>query len=647
MARSRYIILVILISLSWMLPACAPQETEVPTVPPVPTETAAPLATPQPASRSLNICLGDEPNTLYPYGELNAAARSVLSAVYDGPMDLVEYKYKPVILKRVPSLENGDAQIAPVNVHAGDQIVDSTGALVTLTNGVKLRPSGCRADDCVVTYDGSSTLQMDQMVVTFNLRDGLLWSDGEPLTADDSVFSYTIASNAATPGSKFLIDRTQSYEAADEQTIQWWGKPGFIDPAYYTNFWMPLPQHAWKDVSAADLPKQEASSKLPLGWGPYILDEWVPGESIHLIKNLNYFRADEGLPKFEEVTFLIKKDSNAALTALTDGTCDVIDPSVRLDSQVGLLQTMQQEHQAKLLTAQTGTMEWLGIGITPASYDDGYNVSDKKDRPDIFADVRTRQAIALCLDRQKVVDTVLFGLSQVPDTYLPADHPLHNGNVQTYAFNPTSGNQILQQAGWVDHDHNPATPRQSVGVTNVPNGTPLILNYVTTSATQRRQVVDIFTQSLAQCGIGLNPIYVTAVDLYAPGPNGPLFGRQFDLAEYSIGVNSIEPPCGWFTTAQIPTADNRWIGTNISGYKNPTFDSACEQALQSLPDDPEYALHQKAQSVFASDLPSIPLYLRLKVAATRPDFCGFTLDASSAYALAGIEEFDYGDTCKP
>ena len=308
---------------------------------------------------------------------------------------------------------------------------------------------------------------------------------------------------------------------------------------------------------------------------------------------------------------------------------------------------MQEEKQAKLFTAQTNVIEWLGIGITPASYDDGYNVSAKQDRPNIFADARTRQAIAVCLDRQKVVDTVLFGLSQVPDTYLPSDHPLHNGNVQTYAFNPTSGNQILQQAGWVDHDGDPSTPRQSRGVTDVPNGTPLVLDYVTTSATQRRQVVDIFTQSLAQCGIGLNPIYETAVDLYAPGPTGPLFGRHFDLGEYAIGVNTLEPQCGWFTSTQIPTADNNWIGTNISGYQNPDFDSVCEQALQSLSNEPEYALHQEAQAIFASNLPSIPLYLRLKVAAARPDFCGFSLDPSSSYSLAGIEGFDYGESCTP
>ena len=283
------------------------------------------------------------------------------------------------------------------------------------------------------------------------------------------------------------------------------------------------------------------------------------------------------------------------------------------------------------------------MGITPASYDDGFRC--QRGSPDFFGDKRTRQAIALCLDRQKVVDTVLFGLSQVPDTYLPPDHPLHNANVQTYEYNPASGNQILKQVGWMDKDNDPSTPRVAQSVTNVPVDTPLILNYYTTSATQRHQVAEIFTQSLAECGIGLNVIYSSASDFYAPGPIRSLFGRQFDLAEYAIGVNSLEPQCSWFTSSQIPN-ECESLGWHKCKrvIKIPHFDAACQKALQSVSTDPEYASHQEAQAIFAADIPAIPLYLRLKVAATRPDFCGFTLDPSSSSALADIETFDYGDS---
>ncbi len=636
---------VIYLVLAALLTACAPQVTVTPFIPATPTITPPVVPTPTPATRSLNICLGEEPTTLYPHGSLNAAARSVLSALYDGPMDVVNYVYEPVILEKIPSLEDGDAQVNPVTVTAGSEVIDSSGNVVLLATGTRIRPSGCRSDDCAIAYDGSSSIQMDQMVVTFTMLSGLIWSDGAPLTSSDSVYSFSLASSELTPGSKFLVDRTAIYEAADEQTIQWWGKPGFIDPDYYTNFWMPLPEHAWSEFPPDQLLQVDVSSRFPLGWGPYMIDEWEAGERLHLVKNLNYFRASSGLPAFDELNFLIVPDSDAAVSALVDGTCDVLDPSTRLDGLVGLLQQMESDQQADLLTAQTMTMEWLAFGITHASYDNGFDIGE--DRPDFFGDKRTRQAIASCLDRQRVVNTVLFGLSEVPDSYLPSEHPLHNANIQAYEFNPVSGNQILDQVGWRDHDNNPATPRQAVNVTNVPVDTPLVLNYYTSSATQRRQVADIFAQSLAECGIGLNAVYSTASDFYAQGPGGPLFGRQFDLAAYAMGVNSLEPQCSWFTSAQIPSDANRWVGTNVSGYQNPVFDAACDQALQTVSTDPGYAFHQEAQAIFAADIPSIPLYLRLKVAATRPDFCGFTLDPASAFSLAGIEAFNYGEVCAP
>jgi len=637
----------ILVLLIFTLSACAPQVTDIPVVPEMPTETPTPLPTPTPAPRSLTVCLGEEPTTLYVYGGLNSSARSVLSAIYDGPIDVSNYEYEAVILEKIPSLDDGDAQVNPVTVSAGDLVVESSGAVVSLDAGVRIRPEGCRSDDCAINYDGSSQIEMDQMVVTFNMLEGLNWSDGEPLTADDSVYSFNLASNDATPVSKFLFDRTQTYEAADDVTTQWWGLPGYIDPDYFTNFWIPLPQHKWSDFSASQLLEVDLSTREPLGWGPYIVESWKPGENIHLIKNLNYFRADSDLPKFDELTYLFMPDANTAMTAFVDGTCDVLDPSINLDGQVSLLQQMETDEQAKLLTAETDTMEWLSFSILHASYDNGYNSTGlNPDRPDFFGDVRVRKAIAYCLDRQKVVDTVLFGLTRVPDSYLSLNHPLHNGNLQTYEYDPASGRDILERVGWIDHDKDPSTPRRSLGVSKVPNGTPLILDYYTTSATQRRQVVEIFNASLAECGIGLNPIYETAADLYAQGPDGPIFGRQFDLAQYAIGVNTLEPQCNWFTTNQIPNESNKWVGVNVSGYSDPDFDAACEGALQVLPNEPEYTQHQKAQELFAFDIPSIPLFMRLKIAATRNDFCGFTLDPSSEYALAGIESFDYGTGCK-
>ncbi|RLC61841.1 MAG: peptide ABC transporter substrate-binding protein, partial [Chloroflexi bacterium] len=85
---------------------------------------------------------------------------------------------------------------------------------------------------------------MQQMVVTFTLHADLYWSDGALLTADDSVFSFELASHPSTPVDKTTVERTAGYRAVDGRTVVWSGAPGFLDRAYYLNFWHPLPRHA-------------------------------------------------------------------------------------------------------------------------------------------------------------------------------------------------------------------------------------------------------------------------------------------------------------------------------------------------------------------------------------------------------------------
>ena len=618
----------------------------------VPTETPTAIVTPPPSpttppeSRSLAICLGQEPNTLYPLGELNAAARSVLAAVNDGPIDMVGYDYQPVAITRMPSFENGDAEIVSTPVQAGGQVVDADGNLVVLASGTRVRPAGCRGDDCIITYDGSSPLEMDQMVVNFSLRPDLTWADGTPVTADDSVYAYTLASDPNAVVKSFLAERTQIYEAADPQTIQWWGKPGFIDPAYFTNIWPPAPKHLWGDFSAADLPDIDIASRSPLGWGPYMIEEWIEGDHITMTKNPYYFRAADGYPKFDTLSFRFIEDPNMALSEMVAGRCDILDPTIRLDNHAGLLQEMQSGEQAQAFFVSGMTIEWLGLGITPASYDDGYEPVRQGDRQDVFGDAHTRQGIAYCLDREGVVKDALYGLTTVPATYIPVGHPLYDTNIDALPYNPETGISLLEQAGWRDVDGDPSTPITAINVTNVTPGTPLQLNYYTTTATQRRQVVDILEKSLAQCGIGLNVEYFSQNDLYSPGPDGFLFGRNFDLIEYAMGVDGIEPPCGWFTTDEIPISSNSWIGTNVTAYKNKDFDTACRSAQLSLPDEPSYLeSYRQTQVLFSTELPAIPLYYRLRIAAARPDLCHFDLDAT-ANPLWNIEAFDKGEACR-
>lgn len=624
-----------------IVPACLGVSSQTET--PEPDIDLGPTPTPQnPSSSVFTVCMGQEPDSLYPFGESNSAAQSVLAAIYDGPIDNVGYEYQPVILSQMPSLENGDAQIVSTDVEAGGQVVDAEGNLTELATGVRVRPAGCRDGDCAIAYDGVSPLEMDQMIVTFRLRPDLNWSDGAPLTADDSIYSFNL--QRETNINPFLIERTQSYEAADAQTLQWFGIPGYVDSTYFMNFWQPAPKHIWSEFPADQLADVDVSSRTPMGWGPYTVKEWIPTESITLEKNPNYFRIRDGYPKIEQIKIRFIPDPNLALSELIAGRCDLIDPTVNLEDHVGLLEEMQAAEQAHMFVAAGMNMEWLGLGIVPASYDNGYDI--QRDRQNFFADTYTRQGIAYCLDRQTITTNVLHGLTEVPATYLPSNHPAFDADAAAIPYDPQIGISLLEQAGWLDSDDDPSTPRRAINVKNTAYNTPLVLNYKTTSTAQRRQVVAILEQSLAECGIGIEVEFVSPADLYAPGPEGPLFGRQFDLAQYALGTEGSEPPCSWFIGDGIPSEANSWIGSNITGFRNDDYDSACRTAQFSMREDSSYlASYRQTQILLAEELPAIPLYSRLRIAAARPDLCGFDLDPT-ANPLWNVEAFETGATCQ-
>jgi peptide/nickel transport system substrate-binding protein len=165
------------------------------------------------------------------------------------------------------------------------------------------------------------------------------------------------------------------------------------------NFWGVFPEHAWGQFTAAELKEEESSARLPVGVGPYVIQEWVAGDSMTLTKNPNYYRADEGLPIFETIIVRFAgENSNANIASLLAGECDIIDQTSGLDDQSELLLELQASGQVNPTFVTGTTWEHIDFGIQPIEYDDGYNQGS--DRPDFFSDLRTREAFTLCMDRQ-------------------------------------------------------------------------------------------------------------------------------------------------------------------------------------------------------------------------------------------------------
>lgn len=611
------------------------------------TEAIATVEPTQPATASpvntLVVCTQVEPQTLYIYGGSSSSMWSVLEAVYDGPFDARGFSSQPVILQKIPSLADGDALLRPVTVQAGDSVVDVNGNLAALAAGMQVLPAGCSSPDCAVTWDGASALSLDQLVVTFKLREGITWSDGEPLTAEDSVFSYSVAADPATPVSRYLTDRTFTYKALDPLTVEWTGLPGFYEQRFGTFFWLPLPNHLLGSKSAVALLTDPVATRSPVGWGPYVIEEWTAGDHITLRKNERYFRAAEGLPAFDTLVYrFIGEAADGNLNALLAGECDVIDQNMQfLEMLPGLL---EREAQGKLVTYVGQGPEWehLDFGIRPASYDDGYDPA-AGDRPDLFGDARVRQAFAYCIDRETIIQNFLYRRSIVPNGYLPPSHPLYLEDLPAYAFDPEQGSRLLDEAGWKDTDGNPDTPRVAAGVANVPDGTLLSVTYKTTEAKLRQNVAQAVAANLSACGVGTRLEFQNPGLLFGPGPDGAVFGRQFDLVQFSWEA-SARPNCLLYASTQVPGEDNLWTGPNVTGLASAGFDAACVAAYWARPGDADYAERSRqSQEQFAGEVPAIPLYFYPKIAISRPEVCGMDLDVTARSILWNIEALWWGN----
>ncbi len=633
-----------------ILSACKPAAMDTDSATPQAATSVQPTATTE-LPHELNICLGVEPSSLYFYESSSQAMWNVLEAIYDGPVDMQRYTQVPVILERIPSTADDNLIYQSVPVQAGDIVINIHGDPVKLDAGVEVYPSGCTTLDCAIVYDGYSEMNMDRLVATFTLLSGVTWSDGEILTAQDSVFSYLVAASMDTPAWKRPIDQTEAYEALDDRTVRWISLPGLVTAEIADYFWLPLPEHILRGMSAKELLEADETNRYPVGWGAYMIQEWIAGERITLVKNPYYFRADEGLPKFETLHYLfVGEQADSALISFDMGQCDIIDQTVAWETGYGLMRDREIDGSAIVYHGLGPQWEHLDFNIFPASYDDGYSAAEG-DRPDFFGDVNVRRAFAYCINRYQIQVEHYGNLTQVPTSYLPPEHPMYEPGLPEYAYDPEEGARLLQAAGWADDDGDPATPRIAAGIPGIADGTPFSVTLSTSPAEIRQQVARDVAEYLGQCGIAVDVNVMPRSQFYAPAPDGVVFGRQYDLAQFAWASGNVAA-CYIYMSSEIANAGNSWLGErygglNTMGYTNTALDEACSRAM-SGDRYSQQALEQQreVQRILASELPSIPLFYFPRLALSRVDLCGMSMDVTARSELFHIEEFEIGNACE-
>jgi peptide/nickel transport system substrate-binding protein len=621
-------------------PIGIPEQTQAVTLTAAPTNIPnTPPPTPAPEPRLLTICTGLEPGSLFIFGGSGGSARNIWEAIYDGPFDVYGFQIHPVIFE---NLQNDGYELAfePVEVQPGEPIIDSSGKWTTLTSGVIYRPSECLSPDCAQTYTGTETALMDRLVIRYKLLDGLQWSDGSPLTARDSVYGYTIANSIYPAYRPETIDSTHSYQALDELTIEWQSIPGLQNARYDFFFFHPLPHHAWGHLPAQELFSSEVSTRNPMGWGPYQIEEWTPGDHISLSPNPYYFRSEENLPIYDSLVFRFVSTGTEALDALLAGECDLADETTRLESQTDrLIESEASGALQVILQAGTG-MEQALFGIEPVD----------PTQPRVFNQKEVRQAIAYCIDQEAIFSATSPGFNEPLTSYTHPWHPFFNQEIAGYDYDPVKANEMLSDAGWVMAAGDASGPRSSLGVAGIPNGTLFQFSYLVWDNETSLLVGRIVAESLARCGIQVEVVGLDWQDLLGPGPEGPIFGRNFGMAQFGW-ITPFEPPCSLFLSEEIPGPFpahlKGWGGANAAGYNNPEFDEACKAATSMQAEREEtVAAHMRAQDIFAEDLPSIPLYLHTRYMAARADFCGIETLLTPGSALANLEMLAYGEDCR-
>jgi ABC-type transport system substrate-binding protein len=290
----------------------------------------------------------------------------------------------------------------------------------------------------------SWSIDASQKTVTFKLKAGLMWSDGQALTANDYVWTYQQVSQrenkwplasssfyyADTPGSQGV----SAMSAPDATTLQvtlnlpqWTFDADILSRA---DIIQPLPQHVWQGKNWSD-PNTNPEILTPsVVSGPWRLKEWRPGDHITFVRNASPTLSPA--PHLDSLTFKIVRDDLTALQGLRTKTLDFYQPAAVNEAAFA---------QTSTLT----TYRWTPGN--PNWYYLGFNF-----RRPYFLDQALRQALAFATDRQAIIDKAASGLGAPIYSSVPPWSRLFSNAGIKYDFKPDQVRQILQEAGYLSKD---------------------------------------------------------------------------------------------------------------------------------------------------------------------------------------------------
>lgn len=422
----------------------------------------------------------------------------------------------------------------------------------------------------------------------FTLRKGILWEDGQELTAEDVAFTCKLAADPAT-GSPYAEDflRIKELKVIDRYTFEVRYDQFF---ARAVSTWMNpiLPKHILEGQNIRSTP----FARKPLGAGPYRLKSWEPGSRIVLEASPTYFA---GKPRIDTVVYRIIPDNATMFMETRAGRLDVMD----LSPLQYLRQTSGPEWQSRFHKFRYIASVYIFLG---------FNLEHP-----FFKDVRVRRAISMSIDREGIIKGVLLGQG-VPafGPFKPGSWPYHPG-LKPMPRNLAAARALLAEAGFADHDGDGLLDR---------DGQPLAFTILTNQGNEQRILAATVMQSqLREVGIDVR---IRTVEWAA-------FIREF------VNKGRFDAVLLGWTIPQDPDLFSVWHssqtfegGLNFTHYRNPEVDKLLEEA-QSTPDQKKRAeLYYRIQEIFDAEQPYCFLFVPYALPVVQRRFQGIEP------ALAGI-----------
>lgn len=459
---------------------------------------------------------------------------------------------------------------------AGDILATVMNGLVRMDDRMRWIPD--LADAVPTVENGGVRIDGRKMTVTYRLRRGVLWHDGQPFTSRDVRFTFqTIMNPRVNVLSRAGYDQIEALETPDDHTVVIRFKS--LYPDYLSLFSAGvgsfiLPAHLLEKSS--DL-NRDPFDRHPVGTGPFRFKEWVKGSHITVERNPTYYG---GEPYLEAVIFKFVPDSGQLVTQLKTGEAHVISGSdwVHLD---------ELERLPGVKTHVTPGMMWE-------------HLSFNLDRP-VFQDVRVRRAIRAAIDRQAITRSLFKGRVEVATGDQPPLSWAHNPNLKPAGRDVAAARRLLEEAGW----------RPGPDGIYEMNGRRLSFSCSTVAGNRtREQLQQVIQQQLREAGIEM-----TIKNYEAAAFFDVLMKRNFDAGIWTWTSGTDPDTYPLWHSSQIPAAGNP-NGLNVVGWRNPEVDRLTEAARSTLDKETRRKAYWRVQELENEEVPLIFLYYQADISAT-------------------------------